>query len=96
MGRHVLLIDNDPQASLTQGFLGPDTARGIEPGRSVAALYDDALTPMPGAIVQPTGIEGLDLIPGSVALTDDDREGLAGLAEDPGRYWDRRSELEWS
>lgn len=31
-----------------------------------------------------------------VALTDDDREGLAGLAEEPGRYWDRRSELEWS
>lgn len=29
-------------------------------------------------------------------LTADDREALAELAEEPGRYWDRRSALEWS
>ena len=32
-GRRVLLVDNDPQASLTQGFLGPQVTRRPRPGR---------------------------------------------------------------
>ena len=36
-GRRVLLVDNDPQASLTQGFYGPEATRGIDSDESVAA-----------------------------------------------------------
>src|SRR5215218_1516033 len=68
-GRRVLLVDNDPQASLTQGFWGPEAMRAIAPGGSVAALYDPDSLPIPEAIVRPTGIEGVSIVPGSGHLT---------------------------
>jgi chromosome partitioning protein len=68
-GRRVLLIDNDPQASLSQGFWGPEATRSIGRAESVAALYDDALLPIPAALIRPTGIEGVAIVPGSKALT---------------------------
>ena len=37
MGRRVLLIDNDPQSSLTQGLWGPVAARQVDPAATVAA-----------------------------------------------------------
>lgn len=69
LGRRVLLIDNDPQASLTQGFWGPDATRAVAPGGSVAALYDPDFGAIPEALIRPTGIEGVSLVPGSVHLT---------------------------
>jgi chromosome partitioning protein len=66
-GRRVLLVDNDPQASLTQGFFGPDAARSIDPARTAAALYDPRTAPDPAQAVVTTGIAGLDLVPGSRA-----------------------------
>jgi chromosome partitioning protein len=68
-GRRVLLVDNDPQASLTQGFVGPEGMRAIAPAESVAALYDPALAPIPEVLIRPTGIEGVAIVPGSVHLT---------------------------
>lgn len=69
MDRRVLLIDNDPQASLTQGFWGPEATRGIGRSQSVAALYDDALAPIPEALIRPTGFDGVSIVPGSKHLT---------------------------
>jgi chromosome partitioning protein len=69
MGWRVLLVDNDPQASLTQGFWGPATTKGIDKAASVAAMYDADLAPIPEAIIRPTGFEGLAIIPGSRHLT---------------------------
>jgi chromosome partitioning protein len=69
MGRRVLLIDNDPQASLTQGFWGPDATRAVAPGASVAALYDPDFGAIPEALIRPTGIDGVSIVPGSVHLT---------------------------
>lgn len=69
-GRRVLLVDNDPQASLTQGFFGPEGMRAIPPGASVAAAYDPEAYPDPAALVRPTGVAGVSIMPGSVALTD--------------------------
>ncbi len=68
-GRRVLLVDNDPQASLSQGFWGPVATAEIDPSATVAAIYtgDD---PFPEQIVRPTGITGIDLIPGSKRATD--------------------------
>lgn len=68
-GKRVLLVDNDPQASLTQGFFGPEVTRGISRSESVAALYDDALAPIPEVLIKATGIEGVWIVPGSKALT---------------------------
>jgi chromosome partitioning protein len=68
-GRRVLLLDADPQASLTQGFWGPEAMRSIPAESSVAALFDPMSEPIPAALVRPSGLEGVDLIPGSEALT---------------------------
>jgi chromosome partitioning protein len=68
-GRRILLVDNDPQASLTQGFWGPEAMRAIAPGESVAALYDPDSLPIPEAIIRPTGIQGVSIVPGSGHLT---------------------------
>ena len=63
-GRKVLLVDNDPQSSLTQGFWGPAIARKFDPSATIAAIYAGDL-PYPETVVHPTGIAGIDLIPGS-------------------------------
>jgi chromosome partitioning protein len=62
-GRKVLLIDNDPQASLTQGLFGPQVTRDLEPGATVAAVYADCA--IPERIIHRTEVRGVDLIPGS-------------------------------
>jgi chromosome partitioning protein len=67
MGRRVLLIDNDPQSSLTQGLWGPSKALSIDPAETIAAVYTgDAF---PERVIQPSGIDGVDLVPGSVRST---------------------------
>ncbi|MBI1187177.1 MAG: AAA family ATPase [Alphaproteobacteria bacterium] len=68
-GRRVLLLDNDPQASLTQGIFGPGAMRSFGPSESMAALYDPDRAPIPEAVIRPTPIEGVSLVPGSVHLT---------------------------
>jgi chromosome partitioning protein len=68
-GLRVLLIDNDPQASLTQGFWGPEATRRVARAESVAALYDPATAPIPEALVRPTGLDGVSIVPGSKHLT---------------------------
>lgn len=65
-GRKVLLIDNDPQSSLTQGFWGPRAFRAVDPGETVAAIYRGD-QPFPAAVIRPSGVTGLDLVAGSKA-----------------------------
>jgi chromosome partitioning protein len=66
MGRRVLLCDNDPQASLTQGFLGPMGMRALPPEETIAGLYSREAWATGLAI--PTGLEGVDLIPGGRSM----------------------------
>jgi chromosome partitioning protein len=68
-GRSILLIDNDPQASLTQGFWGPQATREVEAAASVAALFDPDAIAIPGALICPTGVAGVSIVPGSRHLT---------------------------
>mgnify|MGYP002388065298 CR=1 FL=1 len=67
-GRRVLLIDADPQGSLTQGFLGSRAFDDLDPAGTIAAVllgHD----PYPDDVVRPTGaVAGLDLMPGSPAV----------------------------
>ena len=53
-GRRVLAVDMDPQASLTQGFEGPNFMRALPRHRSVAALFGDDLVPSPDELIRPT------------------------------------------
>lgn len=68
-GRRVLLVDNDPQASLSQGFWGPVATAELEPSATIAALFA-GLDPFPDQVIRPSGVPGIDLIPGSKAATD--------------------------
>jgi chromosome partitioning protein len=68
LGRRVLLVDNDPQASLTQGFWGPAATRQIDPAETIAGVYAGD-EPFPGQVVKPTGIPGIDIVPGSKRAT---------------------------
>ena len=63
-GRRVLLVDNDPQSSLSQGLLGPAAAEGLEPADTLAAVY--AGTATPAAVIRTAGVQGIDLVPGSI------------------------------
>jgi chromosome partitioning protein len=68
LGRRVLLLDNDPQASLTQGFWGPVATRQLDPAETLAAVYAGD-EPFPAQVIKPTGITGIDLVPGSKRAT---------------------------
>ena len=51
-GLRVLAVDADPQASLTQGLLGPEVAEDLDPRETIAAIFDDSVCrpgPRPGA-----------------------------------------------
>jgi len=70
MGFKVLLVDMDPQASLTQGFFGPAATEAIPTEKTVVALFDDAFDPDPEKILLPTPCEGITLVPGANGLDD--------------------------
>ncbi|MGE5756239.1 MAG: ParA family protein [Planctomycetaceae bacterium] len=63
-GRKLLLVDNDPQASLTAGFLGVEATWDIAPGATIAAVHAGD-EPYPEAVIRPSGIAGIDLLSGS-------------------------------
>ena len=62
-GKRILLVDNDPQASLTQGLFGPQATRDLDPAETVAAAYSGAA--VPEQVIRPTEVAGIDLVPGS-------------------------------
>ena len=64
LGRRVLLVDNDPQASLTAGFLGPTAARQLDPAGTIAAVLGGQ-DPFPETVIRPTDFPDIDLLPGS-------------------------------
>lgn len=68
-GRKTLVVDVDPQASLTQGFEGPNFMRSLPRHESVAALFGDDLIPAPDELIRPTAFPGVWLVPGSAHLT---------------------------
>jgi chromosome partitioning protein len=67
-GSRILLVDADPQSSLTQGFWGPIATRELPPAETIAALFAGD-EPYPEQVIRPTGIPRIDLVPGSKAST---------------------------
>ncbi len=68
MGRRVLLLDADPQSSLTQGIWGPVATRQLDPASTIAAVLRGD-RPHPEQVIHPTSLAGVDLVPGSRAAT---------------------------
>src|SRR3954451_19815253 len=68
-GLRTLLVDLDPQASVTQICLGPEAIDALPPARTVVALVGDEFFGPPAALVQPTDVPGVALIPGSNTLS---------------------------
>jgi chromosome partitioning protein len=65
-GLRILLVDADPQASLTQGLLGPEAARQMKPRETIAALFDEACDADMAALVRPiAAVPGVSLVAGS-------------------------------
>ena len=73
MGLRVLLVDMDPQASLTQGFFGPATTEGLPDQKTVLSLFDDSLDPDPAKVLMPTPCEGITILAGANRLDDYNR-----------------------
>lgn len=80
LGRRVLLVDNDPQASLTQGAIGGDAALALAAEGSLAAIY--AGEPVrPEDLVRPLPFPNLDLLPNT------EHSARFNLAEPHARPW---------
>ena len=67
-GLRILAVDNDPQASLSRGFFGPDAVDAMEPEGTILSVYAGN-RPFPEQVILPTGIPGVDLLPGSRAAS---------------------------
>jgi chromosome partitioning protein len=66
-GKRVLLLDLDPQASLTQGLLGPEATEQLATCATVASLFGDA-DGDPARLPVSTAIAGVAIVPGSEQL----------------------------
>lgn len=66
--QRVLLIDSDPQASLSQGLLGAAKVEQLQKAETVSALFDEVNLPEPRKIVHDTGAERVWLAPASDLL----------------------------
>jgi chromosome partitioning protein len=66
-GLRVLLVDADPQASLTQGLLGPEAAEDLDPATTIAAILDESGVGSPLDLVRPTPFANLSLLAGHEA-----------------------------
>jgi chromosome partitioning protein len=68
IGKKVLLIDNEPQHSLTNGLIGPDAASSLDVGRTTAALFDTSINSSIATLILNTQVQNIDLVCGSDAL----------------------------
>jgi chromosome partitioning protein len=68
-GLRVLIVDLDPQASISQIILSPEAVDVLPVNRSIVAMLGDEFFGSARSIIQPAGIPGVDLVPGSNALS---------------------------
>lgn len=67
-GIKTLLLDLDPQASVSQVCLTPEAVDAMPANRTIAALVGDDFFGSMRELIVPTGTPGIDLLPGSNAL----------------------------
>jgi chromosome partitioning protein len=85
-GRRVLLVDADPQGSLSQGFLGSATVESLPASETVATLFDEeAGFGDFAALTRPTDFERITVVPSNQNLDrhnmpEPERQGLRQFA----------------
>lgn len=62
-GLRVLAVDADPQASLTQGLLGPASTRALRSSLTITAILDGS-DPDPASLLQNSALTGVRLVAG--------------------------------
>ena len=67
-GKRLLLIDNEPQHSLTNGLIGPNAANQLRIDETTAALFDPNVDANPDRMIRRTGLTKIDLVCGSDEL----------------------------
>ncbi|HUG70314.1 MAG TPA: ParA family protein [Pirellulaceae bacterium] len=73
-GHRVLLVDADPQGSLSQGFLGSATAENLPVGTTLASLFDDEFGFADfQSLPQPTDFERISIVPSNQHLAQHNR-----------------------
>lgn len=69
LGHSVLLIDADPQGSLSQGFLGSGFVENLPVTETLAALFDESSFFLdPQRLIRPSGFDGISIIPANQHL----------------------------
>jgi chromosome partitioning protein len=68
--KRVLLVDLDYQANLSRGLYGSTHVDQLDHRRTSAALFDDSNYTPPEAVLHPTHIQNLTVLPGSERLED--------------------------
>lgn len=92
-----LLVDTDPQGSLSRGFLGSCEIESLNSGQTVAALFDDTCHPASLDVISvSTPFEGISLVPAnqtlarhntpSPELTETRQQSLRSYLEQTKRY----------
>ncbi len=71
LGYRVLLVDVDPQGSLSQGFLGSDIVENLPATETLAALFDESSFFLDHRLlVHETSFPGISLIPANQTLAE--------------------------
>lgn len=66
--QQVLLIDADPQGSLSQGFFGSEYVESFDRSETLAALFDENIFVPAASLVIPTPIAGISIVPANQTL----------------------------
>ena len=61
-GMQVLLVDADPQGSLSQGFFGGGLIESLGSQETLAAVFDDQVFAPPKTLPVPTAFDGISLV----------------------------------
>ncbi len=61
-GMKVLLVDADPQGSLSQGFFGSEEIECLPRERTLAALFDTEVYTAAESLIEPTSVEGISVV----------------------------------
>ncbi|MHB8954578.1 MAG: ParA family protein [Pirellulaceae bacterium] len=61
-GAHVLLVDGDPQGSLSQGFFGSELIESLGPHETLPALFQEELSLAPETLRAPTSCDRISIV----------------------------------
>lgn len=68
-GFNTLLVDADPQGSLSHGFLGSEFVENLQPHETLARLFDERWSFLDHPqLIRPTGFENISILPANQHL----------------------------